>query len=317
MLLGLASCETDFDITAEWKDITIVYGLLDQQDTFTYVKINRAFLGEGDVLKMAQIPDSTYYPFDVMEVWMEEVYNGQNTGKFFVFDTISITDKAAGTFYYPRQIVYVANTHGQLRTDHTYRLMIRNNSTGKVVKAETGLVGNFSVDKPLYNPNNPIVGFNGNLPYAVEWYSAVNGKRYELLIRFNYKEKSPDSPDTLFKHVDWRFAPKKAGTLAGGEKMELKYDGQAFFGRIRESIPYNADVKRYIGKVDFVFSVAADDLSTYIDVNEPGSSIIQERPEYTNIENGYGIFSSRSHKTQSYFLNTQSTSTILGMNLSF
>jgi hypothetical protein len=55
-----------------------------------------------------------------------------------------------------------------------------------------------------------------------------------------------------------------------------------------------ANVKeRYTNDVDFIISVAAADLNTYMEVNEPSNSIIQERPEYTNIDNGTGIFSSR------------------------
>ena len=33
-----------------------------------------------------------------------------------------------------------------------------------------------------------------------------------------------------------------------------------------------------------------------MEVNDASSSIVQERPEYTNIENGIGIFSSRYNK---------------------
>lgn len=317
LILGFSSCETDFDVNADWQDITVVYGLLDQQDTFTYIKVNKAFLGEGNALFMAQNPDSSYYPFHALEVKMEEYYNGGFTGKTFVFDTVTITNKEAGVFYYPRQVVYMAHTLGQLKMDNTYKLIITNSITGKVVTAETGLIGNLTINKPLYNPGNPITGFNGTIPYTAEWLSARNGKRYELVIRFNYAEKSPDSPDTTYKYIDWSFAPKKAKELSGGEKIELLYNGAAFFGRIQQNIPENPDVKRRIGKVDFLFSVGADELNTYIEVNEPSNSVVMEKPEYTNIQNGIGIFSSRSQKKQSYFLNTESTKTILNMNLSF
>jgi hypothetical protein len=37
----------------------------------------------------------------------------------------------------------------------------------------------------------------------------------------------------------------------------------------------------------------SDDFTTFIDVNEPSTGIIQERPEFTNIKNGLGLFSSR------------------------
>ena len=39
---------------------------------------------------------------------------------------------------------------------------------------------------------------------------------------------------------------------------------------------------------------AGEDLSTYIMLNENSNSIVLDRPEYSNIENGIGILSSRS-----------------------
>jgi len=61
LLLILSACNDDFPINSEWKDITIVYGLLNASDTVQYIKINKAFLGEGDVYAMAREADSIQY----------------------------------------------------------------------------------------------------------------------------------------------------------------------------------------------------------------------------------------------------------------
>ena len=55
----LEACEEDFDITASYKDVTVVYGLLDLGDDTTYLRINKAFLGDGNALLMAQVEDSS------------------------------------------------------------------------------------------------------------------------------------------------------------------------------------------------------------------------------------------------------------------
>ena len=54
ILFFMNSCETDFDTTTDWEDITVVYGIIDQNDSMQYIKINKAFLGEGNVLQFAQ-----------------------------------------------------------------------------------------------------------------------------------------------------------------------------------------------------------------------------------------------------------------------
>ena len=52
-LVVFSSCETDFDVNAEWDDVTIVYGLLDPNNEIQLIKINKAYLGAGDAIQMA------------------------------------------------------------------------------------------------------------------------------------------------------------------------------------------------------------------------------------------------------------------------
>ena len=54
------SCDTDFDVNAEWEEVTVVYGLLDAGDDnkTQQIKISKAFLGKMDALQMAQYADS-------------------------------------------------------------------------------------------------------------------------------------------------------------------------------------------------------------------------------------------------------------------
>jgi hypothetical protein len=44
----------------------------------------------------------------------------------------------------------------------------------------------------------------------------------------------------------------------------------------------------------FILSIANGELDTYIDVNSPVTGIIQERPAYTNLVNGLGLFASKA-----------------------
>jgi hypothetical protein len=40
--------------------------------------------------------------------------------------------------------------------------------------------------------------------------------------------------------------------------------------------------------------MANDDLKSYIQVNSPSTGVVQERPIYSNVSNGIGLFASRS-----------------------
>jgi hypothetical protein len=59
--LIFTSCETDFDVNADWKETTVVYGLLDQSIDTQSVIIYKAFLGNESAYVLAQEADSIYY----------------------------------------------------------------------------------------------------------------------------------------------------------------------------------------------------------------------------------------------------------------
>ena len=60
--LGMGSCSEDFDIAAPYKDITVVYGLMNIGEPVQYIRIQKAFLDPNkSALEVAKIPDSNYY----------------------------------------------------------------------------------------------------------------------------------------------------------------------------------------------------------------------------------------------------------------
>ncbi len=292
-IISLFACKTDFEINAKWKDIMIVYGLLNQNDTTHYIKIGKAFLGEGNALAMAQNPDSSSYGNN-LEVWVEEWKNGSQS-KVWYLDTTTIYNKEPGVFYNTKQVLY-RFLADNLDENAEYKLFIKNKLTGKIVSSVTPLVHTFSIEKPS---SIQTAVFHATNPVIVKWYSSLNGKRYQVVIRFNYWEKNLDNGDSTKRYVDWDLGSYKSGTTEGNEIMTTTYYGNSFFQYLRDKInsssnvPVNVLRRLAVPNVEFIFSVAADDFNTYMEVNAPSTSIVQEKPEYTNISNGIGIFSSR------------------------
>lgn len=280
------SCSTDFDITADWKDITIVYGLLNQNDSIHYIKINKAFLGESNALVMAQNSDSSSYGNNI-DVRLEEWSNGFHINTLN-FDTTTIFNKLPGDFYYPNQILY--KTKANLNNSSVYKLIIYNKITKKTISSQTALIKPFTIEKP-----NPLqqINFASINPLEVKWNSAINGKLYQITIRFYYIETDLVTNISTQKYVDWILGSKTSNNSLGGEVLTLSYNGESFFENISHKIPINPNVKRFEGKVEFIFTVAGEDFNTYMELNKPVSSIVQEKPQYTNITNGIGLFSCR------------------------
>jgi hypothetical protein len=288
----LYSCNKNLNVDADWRDITVVYGLLSQNDDTTYLKITKAFLGEGDAMQFSKIPDSSTYP-DKLDVKVE-AWSGNTLVNTYVFDTITIHTKEAGDsiFYFPTQLVYFCKT-GNLDENNTYRLKITHKKTGVVDSAVTTLVHSFNVINP--DPFSPVAEYIKGKKFNVKFEQAYAGKRYQLMIRFHYLEfKSGVSTE---KTVDWLVFNSLQVTdpyQLNPEPIERSISGDFFYNVLISGIKIDHTVTSRLARgVDYIFSVASEDLNTYMEVTEPSLSIVQERPSFSNIYNGIGLFSSR------------------------
>ncbi|MEA3504455.1 MAG: hypothetical protein U9R32_04575 [Bacteroidota bacterium] len=318
------SCETDFDVIADWEDITIVYGLLNQNDTVHYIKINKAFLGDGDLLEYAQTQDSTTYT-NKLDVKLQE-FDDNDLVREIPLDTTTIHNKEEGDFHYPDQIIYTTGLSNSiiLEDNYTYKLLIINPETGKEVSSTISLVKDFSIKEPALNhQTHPSITFpNNNSSRKVEWYSAKNGKRYELELVFTYLEKSKNSDEIIEKSVIWNeFPSKKSDNSEGGQLLKTKFLSERFFTFVNDKVPYSDSNKennidyREAKTVDFVITVASNEFDIYMELYEPSNSIVQTNPDYTNIKNGKGLFASRYVKTRSFGVsqNTQIALSLLDL----
>jgi hypothetical protein len=306
VFLGLSSCDSKLDVNAEWKDITVVYGLLDQSDSVHYLKITKAFLGPGNALSFAKIPDSSNYQGKLevrIEGWEISSQYDSNLMQTIHFDTITISNKEEGDsiFYYPHQLVYKSIGSEKLNSNYIYKLFIREPQTGKEINAETSLVMKMpDIAKP--DPAPARATFIPGTKNQVEWTSAKGGKRYQLIARFYYLETPKADPSQqVIKSVDWViFNDLKTENTLGGSLMKYSYSAEVFYTVLGNNIPVDPSVNRAANKMEYIFTVAADDLNTYMEVTEPSFTIVQEKPPFTNIINGIGIFSSRHDNTKDY-----------------
>ena len=310
ILLLLSACETDFDVTGDWKEITVVYGILDKNDATHYIRINKAFLGDEDAFVMAAENDSINFS-DLTVRLIELNATSGAAGDSFLLELDS-TYLENGIFGNPGdQVQKLWKTTETLDPTRNYRLRVTNNYTDNVVTAETPLVKSFSITQPSASPQSK-VSFIGNndaySSYSVKFPPAGNGKVYEVTIVFYYREVNLTSGDTTHHSISWKQSQYVAD---GGESViQINIEGENFYsyvGSIVGAIP--ANYKRLIGRglvdtepdgnsddhVDVFINVGGEELYNYIEINKPAASgVLLDKPVYTNITNGLGIFSSRT-----------------------
>jgi len=278
------SCESDFDVNADWEDITIVYGILDAGKDTNFIRINKAFLGDENALIMANVSDSFNYNPNEISVLLYELNNGQE----FFFDSLKyfVAGMDQGVFNNNNNIVYYTNKN--LNYNYSYKLTI-NKPNGEQVNVTTDIVEANSI----IDGSGSTVRFFDNITeqyrnYFVRCYPVTNGFLYEIFFRFHYKEWDFQSLDTISKFIEWRIINEENPNNSIDEFVL----GERFFEKLSSLIEENSNKYRKAKYVEIIYSVATEELSNFIQVNSPNQSLLLEQPVYSNIENGLGVFSS-------------------------
>ncbi len=310
LIFILHSCKTDLEVNAPYKETTVVYGLLNQNENYHFIKINKTFLGNANAYAMASVRDSSEY--DTLLAKVEEWKDGVKTGREWTLLDSVFTNKGSGDFYFPKQKVYYF-VEPNLDSKSKYLLNISLEAGAKVVKAQTELIDSISdftggqqfVIPCSGQPGVNCIGFASSRGKYIDktfvWRSVKDGKRYQLEMNIYYKDVFTNGSNPVSRKISWTFQPPLvSNSLKGGEEMSVTIEGEDFYKEIARQLTPLTDGtidSRYFEKIEFSVYVAADDLNTYLLANEPSTGIIQEKPEFSNIENGIGIFSSRYAST--------------------
>ena len=280
LFVTLVQCKNDFKVNEDWSDISVVYGLISSKDTVHYIRLSKAFLGEQDAYQMAQVSDSLYYKNAI--VYIEE----DGTSNKIYFSKDSTIQKDSGIFAYNKNIYYKAVAN--LNPDAKYKLNIFEN--GKTITSETSLIKSFDI---VLLPSSVSL-YQSDKGLTVKWTSQPNARIFETNVRFYYYEIT--STKTTKKYIDIKLATQTTLSILGNENMEALLTGGTFLTTVGNKVPNNTKVlKRVVAhaSIEVTISVGSDDLYTYMQVNQPSTGIVSERPVFSNISNGLGLFTSK------------------------
>lgn len=301
----VSSCKTDLDLNAPYDQIPIVYGILDPTVDTQYVKINRTYLAPDNNQLYASVNDSNLYT--AVSAKVEEYLNGE------LITTFALEEEWAqniedGLFYSDSQKVFYFVTPGGLNEDATYKINIDITEESDPVIAETEMV--YTSGLSFEDNYSQVVTWN-NMSFArkstlsdgtyidetPKWITTKNGKRYELLMRFHYLEYTSTGVYTS-KFIDWSLGSHVSTSTSGNQELFKKISGEAFYDMIKGKLSnyeYEADVtKRVVRNIELFVYAGNENLSTYIELSTPSDGLVKQKPIFTNIEGGYGLFASRT-----------------------
>ena len=315
------SCSTDVELYADYKDIPVIYGLIDATTDTNFVRINRAFSSNNDnpinAYEVAMIADSCNYPgkLDARIIEYKSGFGNQYspTNRVIMLDTITIHDKDTGLFYAPYQKVYYTTELFRQNTGNTrykYRLAVyKGNDT---ITSETGVVGGED-----FRITTGEVSFQANptdKKGQILFKPADNAAFYDFKMVFNYQEKHGSTVTN--KQVRWNFGSKSVDELPYENGCYyITYGKNSLFSLLEEAIGGDTiGVTRYFDNkpVEIMIAAGGEELYNYIQVNSQAGGLSQSVPDYTNVKGGYGVFSSRINITSPAQLGGTTSASLYG-----
>lgn len=293
-LLGITACSNDLDLTTDWEDIPVVYGLLSRQDTAHYIKIQKAFLDpERSALDIAMIPDSLYY--ENLQVEVEHLKSGKIYTLTRVDGNLEGFEKEGGIFSDAPNYLYKfkLDNNEKLVGGDTYRLTINRGDNKPEVTAEDVIVSDLNIISPFEGSNLRII----NRDFTIQWRSEDDARLFDLKMRFNYQENSlhPDSLNIFTdKTLVWTIAKNIA--RPGGNSLQTKFDfpGQGLYSFLDAELQAHPLLRRFFTSIEFEVIAGGKEIFEYINIGQANTGITSSQviPTYTNLSEGFGVFSS-------------------------
>ncbi len=300
ILLSISSCKEEVSLVGEFKETPVLVGLLDANDNTHYIKLQRAFIGPGNALEFAKIPDSNYFANVTIKV--DEIKNNLVVRTWDLYDTLIENKNPNGVFFAPEQKVYAFKTGGSngaiLDVTATYKVTANINNGQIVVTGTTELVHDLKTSS-----NNSVLKFATNPgEYNISGLSLNSG----TAVTVNAKVEIFYSEETATDSIAKSYIQSLNELVTEKNSLyTVNFSGQTFYEILLSKITTNpAVVQRNILGFEYILVGGSDDLIKYIAANKPSSSLAQTKPTFTNltVTDGYdviGIFSSR--QTYTYY----------------
>lgn len=315
LVLGLHSCSEDFTVAAPYRQVTVVGGILDMQDTAHYIRIQKAFMDENkSAIQMSKEPDSSFYNDLVVKLFE---YDSTQTK---TLDSITLYRVDLNKEGYQKNTPindqqFFTSPHYAykfVKTDLSprlwYRLTIKNNATGRIDSSDFVGVVNSDPDRtydgfyiPEFQLANYTIEFSKTTPnsqYKILPFVPRNARMLEGYIRFNYVEKNASTGEKSRHYVDYAFDTDVSQTKSG-VRTELGTLNANIYAFLNSSMGAAApNVERLMDSCDIFVYAASPEVYYYrlINLGQTGGITSDNiQPNYTNFAgtNVIGVLGSR------------------------
>ena len=311
-LFWLGSCSNEVEVIGVWKDIPVVYGVMNWADSVHYLRIERAYLPPNQsALDVAREVDSLYFDPNELNVRLYILNANNDTFPWPApVERVNLADEGLaredGIFQNNPSFAY--KTTGVTSGD--VLLEIEHLKTGNTfyARTESALASSsslFVIPRYSRSPPRPInlreFNLQGNEIYSSLSIDISNGfaSIYDYMYRFHYDEYRVDDQDNeipgtrVARSIDWRAISDFIPEVEGQNRQSVVSDGFYRFLGSNLSDVTGTDLRRCPGHLE-VFAVgASSSLREYIVARKANDGFVGglfPAPPFSNVEGGYGVF---------------------------
>lgn len=303
LLTTIFSCSEDFKVAAPYKDITVIYGLLDIRDTAHYIRIQKAFMDEDQsAVDMAKVADSSFY--NALDVKIKEFSGSNLVGSAITLNRVDLNkegySKDPGNFFTTPSWAY--KFKAALHSSNTYRLVVTNTATGMVDSSEINILDTTGFTIANISLGTYRLNFAKTIPLStkISFFGAApkNTTYVEAALRFHWTDKNIQTGAETDKYADFRLTAAETPL----KTLNTNFSGvnQTIYSFLANTILAAPDhIERYLDSCDLYVYAGGKDLYNYTIVSNTqsgGLTADQVKPIFTNIsgKDVYGLFSSRT-----------------------
>ena len=241
MMYTISSCEPELELSADWKDVTIVHGYLKEGHIMSgacIVRVKKAFLGEENAYDMAGELGSTIYK-EPIEVTIQEIFNGYTTEYPMMPWTYT---RDSGLFPQENNIWWLEDGELAIDSKKEYKIIVYFPERDKYVTAQTNIIPAITLAKPSLQ-RRPLYFTDPEYPFTMVYYTKSYAEFYQFKIKFHYVDHIQD---TIMIHhtLEWDLEPDIVSPAptpedySEGMKKQLSY--QSILIEVRSlSEPYD------------------------------------------------------------------------------
>lgn len=292
-MLSLYACDNELEIGSNYKKCLVIYGLLNLKDSTQYIRVQESYYSKDDGMFAAGIIDSICPKPEDIEIYMEVLNNEEVIDGPIYLEYVENYPKDSGLFANSRNLVY--RFKQALIPHYTYRLHVYDKTSGIRAIGTTDLLGG----------RNYLYSYCESRYYMSTYYPVENIENYQFfdyfsniegqVKRFLYKEFINEKE--YLRYVDCKpFQDlKTAGNSPVNDSMGCQFS-DTYLQFLAEHIPIIEGVTREIVGVDQIVTLPDKNVDFYFS-NCNNDDLFHYLEDFSNIENGQGLFASKYYLT--------------------